>query len=93
VIANAGFTLISEALFLRKPYLAWPVAGQFEQILNACFIDKAGYGLHADELNEENIKKFLSNLKEYQQKIKYYKKEDNRKLFAKLDQLIRQYAR
>src|SRR5262249_27855617 len=31
VIANAGFSLISEALHLQKPYLAIPVAHQFEQ--------------------------------------------------------------
>src|SRR5262249_34389609 len=30
VVANAGFSLISEALFLGKPYLAWPVQDQFE---------------------------------------------------------------
>lgn len=93
VVANAGFTLISEALFLRKPYLAWPVAGQFEQILNACFIDKAGYGLHADDLNQENIEIFLSKLEPYKKNLQQYKKEDNHKLFAKLDQLIRQYGK
>ena len=32
VIANAGFSLISEALHLGKPYLAWPVRRQFEQV-------------------------------------------------------------
>jgi len=93
IVANAGFTLISEALFLRKPYLAWPVAGQFEQILNACFIAKAGYGLHADNLSEDNIKKFLGKLDQYKKKIQHYKKEDNHKIFAKLDRLIRQYAK
>jgi uncharacterized protein (TIGR00661 family) len=93
IVANAGFTLISEALFLRKPYLAWPVAGQFEQILNACFIDNSGYGLHADNLSEENIRKFLGKLDQYKKEMQHYKKEDNHKIFAKLDQLIRQYAK
>jgi uncharacterized protein (TIGR00661 family) len=32
VIANAGFSLLSEALYLGKPYLAVPVQHQFEQI-------------------------------------------------------------
>src|SRR6266436_4772928 len=40
VIANAGFSLISEALYLGKPYLAWPVKRQFEQVFNAYYIDK-----------------------------------------------------
>ena len=34
VIANAGFSLLSEALHLGKPYLAIPVKHQFEQIFN-----------------------------------------------------------
>jgi uncharacterized protein (TIGR00661 family) len=45
VIANAGFSLISEALYLGKPYLAWPVKRQFEQIFNAYYIGKTGYAL------------------------------------------------
>jgi UDP:flavonoid glycosyltransferase YjiC (YdhE family) len=29
IIATAGFTLMSEALYLKKPYLALPLKGQF----------------------------------------------------------------
>src|SRR5690606_25329441 len=35
VIAGGGFTLMGEAVYLRKPMLAIPLAGQFEQMLNA----------------------------------------------------------
>ena len=44
VIATAGFTLISEALCLRKPYLALPMQGQFEQQLNGFQLQQLGYG-------------------------------------------------
>ena len=44
VIANAGFSLVSEALYLGKPYLAMPVQNQFEQTFNAYYLDKLGYG-------------------------------------------------
>ena len=44
VIANAGFSLVSEALHLGKPYLAIPVKRQFEQVLNAYYVDKMNYG-------------------------------------------------
>jgi uncharacterized protein (TIGR00661 family) len=46
VIANSGFSLISEALPLGKPYLAVPVAHQFEQIFNAYSIDIDEPGNH-----------------------------------------------
>ena len=44
VVAAAGFSLMSEAVFLRKPMLAIPLAGQFEQIMNARYLERLGYG-------------------------------------------------
>jgi len=35
VIASAGFTLMGECVFLHKPMLAIPIAGQFEKLLMA----------------------------------------------------------
>ena len=93
VIANAGFTLITESLYLRKPYLALPVANQFEQILNAFQLEQLGYGKYWDELNKERIESFLYNLDLYKKKLKEYKKEDNRKIFKKIDELIREFAK
>ena len=43
VIANSGFSLVTEALHLGKPYLAVPVSHQFEQIFNAYWLQKSGY--------------------------------------------------
>ena len=44
VIGTAGFTLITESLHLGKPYLANPMAGQFEQQLNALLLEDIGRG-------------------------------------------------
>ena len=44
VICTAGFTLISEALYLGKPLLVVPNRGIFEQTLNALFLDRDGLG-------------------------------------------------
>lgn len=88
VIANAGFTLISESFYLHKPYLALPVTGQFEQILNAFQLETLGYGKYWDQLNKEKIESFLYNLGLYKKNLKKYKKEDNSKIFKKIDELI-----
>ena len=88
VIANAGFSLISEALHLGKPYLAWPVRRQFEQVFNAYYVAKAGYGAYWDDLNKERVESFLFNLDAYREKLKEYPREGNRALFTKLDELI-----
>jgi uncharacterized protein (TIGR00661 family) len=42
VIAGGGFTLIGEAVFLKKPTLAIPLEGQFEQWLNAKYLEREG---------------------------------------------------
>ena len=65
VIATAGFTLISEALYLKKPYCALPMNGQFEQQLNASMLAELGYGKNAQELAPETIGDFLYRLPEY----------------------------
>jgi uncharacterized protein (TIGR00661 family) len=90
VIANAGFSLISEALHLGKPYLAVPVAHQFEQIFNAYYLAKVGYGGYWEDLDKEKIESFLFNLEHYRENLKRYPRQDNSALFGKLDSLIAQ---
>ena len=88
VIANAGFSLVSEALYLGKPYLAVPVLHQFEQIFNAYYLDRIGYGAYWENLDKEKIESFLFNLPVYRDKLKSYPRQDNAALFGKLDELI-----
>lgn len=73
IIATSGFTLMSEALYLKKPYLALPLKGQFEQVLNALFLKKAGYGDYSDNLTEKDVVYFLHKLEEYKKNLKKYK--------------------
>ncbi|MBZ5504049.1 MAG: glycosyltransferase [Acidobacteriia bacterium] len=88
VIANAGFSLVSEALHLGKPYLAMPVKNQFEQTFNAYYIDKLGYGAWWKEPTKEKIESFLFNLPVYAEKLASYPRTGNGALLAKLDELI-----
>ncbi|HWX92928.1 MAG TPA: MJ1255/VC2487 family glycosyltransferase [Terriglobales bacterium] len=88
IIANAGFSLISEALHLRKPYLAWPVKRQFEQVFNAYYIDKMGYGAYWDDLTKERVESFLFNLDGYRKNLATYPRQGNSALLAKVDELI-----
>jgi len=88
IVANAGFSLISEALYLGKPYLAWPVKRQFEQVFNAYYIGQTGYGAYWDDLNKERVESFLFNVDVYREKLAGYKRADNSALFEKLDELI-----
>jgi uncharacterized protein (TIGR00661 family) len=92
IIANAGFSLISEALYLGKPYLAVPVKSQFEQIFNAYYIEKTGYGAYWEKLEKEKVDSFLFNLDGYRENLAQYSRQDNSALLGKLDRLIAQLA-
>src|SRR3979411_1700976 len=88
IIANAGFSLVTEALHLGKPYLAVPVEHQFEQIFNAYWVDKAGYGAYWEELNKERVESFLFNLPHFREKLAGYPRQGNQALLQKVDALI-----
>ena len=66
VIASGGFTLMGEAVYLHKPMLAVPVGGQFEQMLNARYLEAEGYGLCADELTRTGSAAFLERLPDFE---------------------------
>ena len=61
VICTAGFTLLSEALYLGKPILAAPNRGSFEQTLNALELTRAGLGeaVIGRSLTREDVTGFL----------------------------------
>lgn len=92
IVANSGFSLVTEALHLGKPYLAVPVSHQFEQIFNAYWLEKSGYGGYWEELNKERVESFLYNLPHYREALAQYSRQGNGALFAKLDDLIAGYV-
>jgi uncharacterized protein (TIGR00661 family) len=87
IIATAGFSLMSEAVLLNKPYFALPLKGQFEQLLNAIFLKDAGFGEYSQNLKKKEISHFLDNLKEYQKRLKEYNPDYN-ELFRVLNKLL-----
>jgi uncharacterized protein (TIGR00661 family) len=44
VVSTAGNQLVGEALYLRKPMLVMPEAWNFEQSVNACYLERSGAG-------------------------------------------------
>lgn len=91
VIANGGFSFISEAVYLKKPVYSFPIHNQFEQWLNAAYIEKCGYGRHFETLDPDSLKAFLYDLPVFEQHLSNYQQTGNEILFRKLDQLLRQF--
>jgi len=88
VVTNGGFSLISEAVFLRKPICALPIPAQFEQWLNAAQVEQLGYGRHFPALSADNLRAFLYGLAGFKAALAGYEQNGNETLFAKLDQAL-----
>jgi uncharacterized protein (TIGR00661 family) len=88
VVSGGSFTLMSEAVYLHKPMLSVPVKKQFEQILNARYLESLGYGLAADELTSERLGSFVERLPDFERRLAHYQQDGNRDLLARLDERI-----
>ena len=90
VITNGGFSFITEALQLEKPVLSIPVNKQFEQILNAIYIDRLGYGKHHDKITQNILDNFLDNVEVYRKNIRdnYDKPTNNTETLEQLKNAI-----
>ena len=89
VIAGAGFTLMGEAVYLQKPMLAIPLVGQFEQVMNARYLQHEGYGQYAASLDDEGtVVGFLDQVGRLQDKLAGYTQDGNRELLGALDRQL-----
>ncbi len=63
IISTAGHQLISEALCLGKPVLAVPEPGQYEQSINALYLERMGGGrrCHWKALSAERVREFVDS--------------------------------
>jgi len=93
VISGGGFTLMGEAVYLRRPVLSVPVQKQFEQVLNARYLEAEGYGLCAEELTREKLAEFLSRLPEFERALAGYHQDGNRDLLQQLEAVLDAAAR
>jgi uncharacterized protein (TIGR00661 family) len=93
IISSAGLSLMTEALHFGKPYLALPVKRRFEQLLNSFYLKKLKYGDYSEDLTQQDLANFLSNVPLYKKRLSTYKKTDNQELYALLDRLLKQLTK
>jgi uncharacterized protein (TIGR00661 family) len=62
VIANGGFTTLSEAIALGKPVLSVPLRGQPEQELNAAWVEALGVGACARAVSSPVVEDVIERL-------------------------------
>ncbi len=94
VICTAGFTLISEALYLGKPLLVVPNRGIFEQTLNALFLEREGMGMSVTDrsLTAGDVHTFLSNLDTYRKRLRNRRASGNKEAVSCIQQVLSRRA-
>ena len=88
VIINGGFTVMSEALYFMKPILSIPIEKQFEQELNALYLQKLGYGMNARKATNNVVAEFIKRIPEFKEKLEAYSQYDNELFFEQLEKKI-----
>ncbi len=86
VVAGGGFTLMGECVYLHKPLLAVPLKGQFEQLMNARYLEREGYGRASEDVNDPaEVFAFLEALPDCEARLATYRQDGNRALLGALD--------
>ena len=93
IIVNGGFTMISEAIYLKKPIYCTPAHKNFEQILNGFYVEKLGFGESHDDLDVNKIEGFLDNIDKYQENLNKVEPWDNTEILKDLDLSIEKYSK
>ncbi len=86
VIAGGGFTLMGEAVYLHKPMLAVPLGAQFEQVMNARYLERENFGKYAASLEDsKTVLDFVDKLPSYEASLANYVQDGNTELFKTLE--------
>jgi uncharacterized protein (TIGR00661 family) len=92
VLTNGGFSLISEALHLRKPVLSFPLAGQFEQWVNGAQVERMGWGRRFDAFSPDSAKAFLYDLPDFEAALSARPTPGNETTFDAVDRFLSEVA-
>ena len=71
LVINAGFSAVSEALFMRKPSIVIPVENHAEQFINARNFEKLGYGFSSNSGDlEYSLNRLSKEIEKYNSQIR-----------------------
>jgi hypothetical protein len=79
-------------VFLRKPVLSVPVERQFEQVLNALYVQDLGYGAYARRLGDEVLGAFLARVPEHERALAGYSQDGNGVVLAAVKEQLGRVA-
>jgi uncharacterized protein (TIGR00661 family) len=93
VVSNGGLSLIGEAVYLGKPVYSVPVKHQFEQIMNARYLEELGYGLCAESIDGDVLRLFLREHGRFAARVAKHEQNGNELLFDTVDSLVKRLGK
>jgi UDP-N-acetylglucosamine:LPS N-acetylglucosamine transferase len=84
---------MSEAVDLHVPMLSIPIEHQFEQELNARYLERLGYGTWSRTFHPDIIEDFIRKADDFTHTLGSYERQDNSMTFACVDELIKKRRR
>lgn len=90
VITNGGHTLITEAIYFKKPIYSIPIKRQIEQLINAHYLDILEFGESHRKIDVATLKSFINNIPYYKEKLKKHKYTDKKYFLKRLDDKIKE---
>jgi uncharacterized protein (TIGR00661 family) len=88
VVSGGSFTLMGEAVYLHKPMLSVPVGGQVEQVINARYLEREGFGMHAPVIDENSLSAFMKRVPECKARLADYSQDANVECMQTIDELL-----
>jgi uncharacterized protein (TIGR00661 family) len=88
VVAGGGFSLLSECVYLHKPVLSVPLSGQFEQLCNARWLQRLGWGLCRESVAPDDVAELIDRANEFGRALGSWQQDGNRRTFEVVDALL-----
>jgi uncharacterized protein (TIGR00661 family) len=89
-ITNGGHTAISEAIYYKTPIYSIPIKKQFEQITNANYLEKMGFGEKHKNINKNKLESFLKKLDYYKKNLNKHKYKSKSYFYKELKKAIKE---
>jgi len=88
VVASAGFSLLSECMHFRKKMLVLPLEGQYEQMVNANYVESLGLGVKSWQLDEHAMERLIMETEKPVSNDRRILWPDNERFFAMIEKRL-----
>ncbi|MFH1588699.1 MAG: glycosyltransferase family protein [Candidatus Diapherotrites archaeon] len=90
IISHGGLSLISEAIYLKKPVYTFTSAKFYERFFNGATIEELGFGLLEEHPTKEALEEFFRRNSEFRKNIVKAKfKPGNNELLKEINKLLK----